>query len=178
MRLSPYSSSISMLSSSRDWIIPSRLSFSSFSFLVASSFYLHKASTSVILQLAFSPWLPSCWISFTASLRSWVKAWASLLDQQGILCGHDLQWVSPQPQLLHRLDLKSVDIVSAPFGHLLRDIVDSSLKHPPRGSSLDHLVNTVDTITHAHLVYDHPHMPEIGVPSMQPRVLTKSGDSP
>jgi hypothetical protein len=32
MRLSPYYLAISMISSSRDWIIPSRVAFSSFSF--------------------------------------------------------------------------------------------------------------------------------------------------
>jgi hypothetical protein len=41
----------------------------------------------------------------------------------------------------------------------------SSLKSPPRSGSLDHLADTVDTIGHRLLVYDHLHMLEIGVPT-------------
>jgi hypothetical protein len=66
MQLSPYSLAISMISSSWDWIIPSRLAFVSFIFLAASSFCSHRASSSLIFRLASSSWLPSYWISFTA----------------------------------------------------------------------------------------------------------------
>jgi hypothetical protein len=44
-------------------------------------------------------------------------------------------------------------------------IMNSALKHPPRGDSLDHLANTADTIDHRTLVHDHPYVPEVGVPS-------------
>jgi hypothetical protein len=42
-------------------------------------------------------------------------------------------------------------------------IANSTLERPPRGGSLDHLVNTVDMVGHRPLVQDHPYMPHIGV---------------
>jgi hypothetical protein len=68
------SSSFSPISSSEDWIIPSSFAFSSVSFLAASSFYLHRASSSRIFLLASSPCSPSCLISFMASSTSQTKA--------------------------------------------------------------------------------------------------------
>jgi hypothetical protein len=49
------------------------------------------------------------------------------------------------------------------------NVTDSSLKRPPRSGSLDHLAKVVDIIGRRLLLDDHPHMPEIGVPTKQPR---------
>jgi hypothetical protein len=43
------------------------------------------------------------------------------------------------------------------------------LERPPQGGSLDHLANMADTIGHRLLIYDHPYVPVIGVPSKQPQ---------
>jgi hypothetical protein len=48
-------------------------------------------------------------------------------------------------------------------------ISNSSLERPSQGDNLNHLANMADTISRILLIYDHPHMPEIGVPSQQPR---------
>jgi hypothetical protein len=48
-------------------------------------------------------------------------------------------------------------------------ISHTSLKCPPWCGSLDHLVDTVDTINRGLLVYDHTYVPKIRVPSKQPR---------
>jgi hypothetical protein len=45
------------------------------------------------------------------------------------------------------------------------NISNSSLEHPPQGGSLNHLENTMDMTGHRLLLYDHPYVPEIGVPS-------------
>jgi hypothetical protein len=74
MRLSQYSLAISMINSSWDWIIPSRVVFSSFSFLTSSLNLLHRASSSVILWLDFSSCSPSRLTSLTALSRSQTKA--------------------------------------------------------------------------------------------------------
>jgi hypothetical protein len=47
-------------------------------------------------------------------------------------------------------------------------ISNSSLECPPWSGSLDRLVNMADTIGHRLLIYDHPYVLEIGVPSHQP----------
>jgi hypothetical protein len=47
-------------------------------------------------------------------------------------------------------------------------VKESSLEYPPQSNNLDHLVDTADTISHRLLVYDHLHVPEIGVPMKQP----------
>jgi hypothetical protein len=43
------------------------------------------------------------------------------------------------------------------------NVMDSSLECPPQSDSLDHLADMADTIGLRLLIYDHPHMPEIGV---------------
>jgi hypothetical protein len=78
MRLSPYSSAISMISSSWDWIIPSRVVFSSRSFWVSSLNFLHRASSSVIFWLDSSSYSPSRLTSLTDSSRSQTKTRVSL----------------------------------------------------------------------------------------------------
>jgi hypothetical protein len=45
----------------------------------------------------------------------------------------------------------------------------SSLKCPPQGGILDHLVDTADMINRRLLVYDHMHVPEICVSLKEPR---------
>jgi hypothetical protein len=47
-------------------------------------------------------------------------------------------------------------------------ISHSSLKRPPQGGSLDHLADTMDTIDHRLLIYDHLYVLEIHVLSKQP----------
>jgi hypothetical protein len=49
------------------------------------------------------------------------------------------------------------------------NISNSTLERPPWGSNLDHLVDTADIISRKLLICDHLHVPEIGVPSKQPR---------
>jgi hypothetical protein len=51
----------------------------------------------------------------------------------------------------------------------LCSVLNSSLKRLPQSCSLDHLADTVDMISRRLLVDDHPHVPEICVPTKQPR---------
>jgi hypothetical protein len=47
----------------------------------------------------------------------------------------------------------------------LCSIPNSFLEHPPQSGSLDHLVDTVKMISCRLLIDDHPHVPEISVPT-------------
>jgi hypothetical protein len=89
---------------------------------------------------------------------------------------------SPRLQVFLGCALGSGSTVNAPFGHplhvaewpkLLCNISHASLERPPRCESYDHLTDVADMIGRRPLIDDHVHLPQLRVPTKQPRGADK-----